>query len=124
MDERRARGEILALTAQVLELKPFDVNAQAIRLYLETATESRSVSPERLQETLAQLEALVAENPENFQARMLLTKVLANFHRLDKAVSVLEAAREPDPLNARILFELGSLHARQERWDEATAACS
>ncbi len=119
LDESLAEREVLALTEQVLELRPHDVDALAIRLFLRFPSRTGSVSPGQLENTVTDLRSLVAEHPEKLQARMLLARLLTNFHRIEEAKAVFEQALELDPLNPRILFELGSLHAGLKQYDEA-----
>jgi len=121
MDETTASRLALALTGQVLEIRPNDADARAIRHYLVAAPQSRDISAERFNETLAELDALVTEHPDNLEARLLYVHLLNNLKRYEQSQALLEAALERDPLNPQILFELGTIHLGLERWAEAKA---
>lgn len=121
MDETTASRLALALTGQVLEIRPHDADARAIRLYVVAAPQSRDISAERFNETLAELDSLVAEHPDNLEARFLYVHLLNNLRRFEQSQALLEAALERDPLNPQILFELGTIHLGLERWAEAKA---
>ncbi len=119
MNEADAHAEILALTEQVLAARPADVNARAQRTLSEAAVRARGGDFEAISAAVADLEALVAEAPNEFQPRLLLVRAYQLLQQFDNALPILEDALRSDPFNPQILYELGTLYMRLERWDEA-----
>jgi len=119
MDQRDAYAQIIAITDQVLEARPNDVNARAMRLFTEKAYLAEQADPEELFNLVEQLESIVAEHPSQYQPRVLLSRALQGLQRLDRSLEVQQAALERDPFNPRILYEIGSIYAAQGVWDEA-----
>jgi TolB-like protein/Tfp pilus assembly protein PilF len=122
LDRASARTEITAIADQVLAERPDNVDAYAIKIYVDKAYVGEQPSPEETFELIEQLEEIVAQNPSNYQPRLLLTRMLQSVQRNDRAVEVLQEALSLDPFNPRILYELGSLYAAQRDWENARAA--
>lgn len=111
--------QVIALTDQVLAVRPDDVNAIAARALANAALLAQNGDFEAVKTAAAQLEALVAKAPKEFQPRLLLVRAYQAMQQHEKALPVLEDARQNDPFNPQILYELGTLYMRLERWDEA-----
>jgi len=107
MNKDDAFAEVLAITNQVLAVRPQDVSARAIQTFV-------SASPE--------LESLVAENPREYQARLLLSRILQETQNSDRALQLQLEALKLDPFNARIHFEVGSLYMHLDQLEEARAS--
>ena len=122
LDPASARTEITAIADQVLAARPDNVDAYAIKIYVDKAYLGVQPSPEETFELVEQLEEIVAQNPSNYQPRILLTRLLQGLQQNDRAVEILQEAQNLDPFNPRILYELGSLYAAQRQWEEARTA--
>lgn len=111
--------QVIALTDQVLAFRPDDVNALAAKALADAALRAQDGDFEAFRGAAAQLEALVGRAPKEFQPRLLLVRAYQGMQQHDKALPVLEDARQNDPFNPQILYELGTLYMHLERWDEA-----
>ena len=119
IDEAEAGSQIMALTDQVLEARPDDPAATAIRLYTQTQTVSMGDASAKLLDAIAQLERLVADDPADYQIRALLGRLLRNAGQLDRALEILQDALPNDPLNPQILFDLGTVYFDLNRFDDS-----
>ncbi len=122
MDRNDTFTAVLAITDQVLAVRPSDAGARAIQLYAQAAPRSRDGSAEATLDTVRQLDVLIAEHPDEYQARVLLTRMLQGMKQSDKALALQLDALQRDPYNARIHFEVGSLHLELDQLAEARAA--
>ena len=122
MDQKSAFAEIIAITDQVLAVRPEDVDARAIRLFADTAARAQQDGPQVFLEAVGELEEIVTADPAAFQPKVLLTRFYQGTQQFDKAVPLMKDALHRDPFNPRIHFELGSLYAALEQWDNARAA--
>lgn len=122
MKDQDAYAEILAITDQVLEKRPDDVLARAASTFATAALSTLDGDAGVLIEGVSDLEALVAEEPGELQARILLVRAYLAVQQFDKAALVLEDALTRDPYNPALHYELGTAYMRLERWDEAKAA--
>ena len=122
LDPASARMEIAAIADQVLASRPDNVDAYAIKLYVEAAYRDEQPSPEEMFEVVEQLEEIVAQEPSKYQPRILLTRMLQGLQRNDRAIEVLQEAVDLDPFNPRILYELGSLYVAERQFEEARTA--
>lgn len=122
MDQKSAFAEIIAITDQVLAVRPEDVDARAIRLFADTAARAQQDGPQVFLEAVGELEEIVTTDPAAFQPKVLLTRFYQGTQQFDKAVPLMKDALHRDPFNPRIHFELGSLYAALEQWDDARAA--
>lgn len=122
MDGNDAFAAVLAISDQVLDVQPDDAATRAIRLFAEAAPYAREGSPEAIFDTIRELEQIVAENPDEYQARVLLSRLLQGVRQFDRALKLQQEALQRDPYNARILFEIGSLHLELKQYDEAREA--
>jgi len=119
MDQQEAFIEITAITDQVLAVRPDDVVARAARTYIGAITDATSGDPGAMPGAVIELEGLVAEKPQELQTRILLVRAYMYLGQAEKAVSVLEDALPMDPFNPQIHYELGTLYAELDRWDDA-----
>lgn len=117
-----AVSSALAMTSQVLEVRPDDPAAQAIQLYAEGARHATDSDSTAIFDSVDQLEALVSENPDILQARVLLTRLLQSLQQHDRALRLQLDALEQDPYNARIHYEVGSLYLELRKLDLARDA--
>lgn len=68
------------------------------------------------------LRRMLAQNADDATAHIALAGYYADYDRLDDAVDLLEAATASFPDNVSILFQLGALLERDDRYDEAEQA--
>ncbi len=111
MTYTKAVQEIQAQADQVLAMKPGNIRAQAIRLYADTMLDTQEGNFQALFDTIASLEPMVAAAPTDLEVRSLLVRLLQGTQQLDRALELMQAALDLDPINARIHYELGSLNA-------------
>lgn len=122
MDEQDAFAQIIAITDQVLEENPEDVVAKAASIYANTAMRRQEGDVNVTANMVQQLEAIVAEAPDQLQPRILLFRGYQQLQQIDKAIPVLEDALARDPFNPAIHYELGTAYIKLERWDDARAS--
>ena len=123
MTTSEAYSEIMAITEQVLAVRPDDVVARAVRLYIEAFFRtSQGGNPDAIHNAAVSLESLVAEAPDILQLRILLVRAYQGMQQTEKAAAVLEQALTRDPFNPQIHYELGTLYMRLERFDDARVA--
>lgn len=122
MDQAAAFPEIIAITDQVLAVRPEDVDARAIQISAHTAVRVQQDGPQELIEAVGELEGIVAAAPTAFQPKVLLTRFYQGRREFDKAVPLMQDALRQDPFNPRIHYELGSLYMALERWGDAREA--
>lgn len=122
MDENDAFAAVLAITDQVLVIRPSDAGARAIQLFARAAQSSQDRSADAIFDAIRQLEDLIAEHPGEYPARLLLTRLLQGLQQSDKALELQLDALQRDPYNSRILYEIGSLYLDLDRLDEARTA--
>ena len=114
-----ARSQIIALTDQVLAAEPGNPGATAIRLYARTGTLSQASDPLAILDAIPEFEQLVAENPADYQIRLLLGRLLRGVRQLNRALEIQLDGLHRDPFNAQIHYELGLLYVDLNRHDEA-----
>ncbi len=109
MGRADAFAQVLAITGQILEVHPDNVVARAVRLFVESTASALEGNAGSIPAAARQLEALVAEAPDELQVRLLLVDSYKNMQQPERSLPVLQDALQRDPFNPRILFELGSL---------------
>ncbi|MCR4406725.1 MAG: tetratricopeptide repeat protein [Anaerolineae bacterium] len=67
----------------------------------------------------AEFARVVAENPEDVDALIGLSKALTRLGQLDEALKVLEAALSLAPGNAEVHYGTGCVYYQEKKWDEA-----
>jgi len=122
MNQNEAFTAALAMSDQVLAISPSDAGAQAIRLYARAAPHSQEGGADAFFDAIRQLESLVAEHPDEYQARVLLTRMLQGVNQMDKALALQLDALKRDPYNARIHYEVGSLYLELDQLAEGRTA--
>ena len=117
-----AFAEVLAITNQVLAVRPQDVSARAIQIFVYALPGTMDGGSEDVFAAIQQLEDLVAENPRKYQARLLLSRLLQETQNSERALQLQLEALKLDPFNARIHYEVGSLYMHLDQMDEARAS--
>ena len=118
----QAYPEIRAITAQVLEVEPDNVVANAIHTYVGVLNRALAGGTVDLNDLVSRLEALVAEAPDEVQPCILLVRAYQLAQQDERAIAPLERALARDPFNAQILYELGSAHMRLQDYVAARDA--
>ncbi|MDJ0918064.1 MAG: tetratricopeptide repeat protein [Woeseiaceae bacterium] len=119
MEAPEAISQVSAIADQVLSEHPDNVVARAAKVYVEAVSQSMQGDFRSMPDATRELESLVADEPENFQVRLLLVRAYVNTLQDFNALSVLEAALEQDPFNPQINYELGTLYFRLDRPEAA-----
>ena len=122
IDTQYAVTQIMAVTDQVLAAQPDNAVARATQLVATSMLSALSGDITAMSESIPELEAIVAEGPEELQPRILLVRTYRAMRQTEKVVPVLEDALERDPLNPQILYELGTAFLHNKQPDEARAA--
>ncbi len=122
MNESDAFATALAITDQVLDVRPTNAAARAIQIFIKMATFSNMDDKETMFESLRDLESIVAEHPAEYQARVFLTQLLQGLQQGEKALQLQMDALERDPYNARIHYESGTLYLEMDQLDDARDA--
>ena len=122
MNQNDAFAAALAMTDQVLASSPGDAGARAIQMYARAAPHSQGAGADAVFDAVRQLEVLVADNPDAYQARVLLTRLLQGLRQFDKALALQLDALKRDPFNARIHYEVGSLYLELDQLADARTA--
>jgi TolB-like protein/tetratricopeptide (TPR) repeat protein len=122
IDTQYAVTQIMAVTDQVLAVQPDNAVARATQLVATSMLSALSGDITAMSESIPELEAIVAEVPEELQPRILLVRTYRAMRQTEKVIPVLEDALERDPLNPQILYELGTAFLHNKQPDEARAA--
>ncbi|MCH9696262.1 MAG: hypothetical protein K0U72_17230 [Gammaproteobacteria bacterium] len=122
MNRDAALAAVLAITDQVLQVSPEDVNARALHVYAKSAQKTSDGGAQQVAGAIDELRALVVSNPREYQARLLLSRMLQGTQNLEEALRLQKDALQQDPYNARIHFEIGSLSVDLDLLDEAWAS--
>ena len=122
IDTQDAVTQIMAVTDQVLAAQPDNAVARATQLVATSMLSALSGDITAMSESIPELEAIVAEVPDELQPRILLVRTYRAMRQTEKVVPVLEDALERDPLNPQILYELGTAFLHNKQPDEARAA--
>jgi len=122
MNQDEAHAVVSAITDQVLVASPENVGARAIRIFMRAAPSTRDISTMSRADAILELESIVAANPRELQARMLLSRLLERTHRSDRALQLQRDALQLDPYNARIHYEIGSLYLDLDQLEMARSA--
>ncbi len=111
-----------ALTDQVLDAVPDDPVSLAIRYYLDGMPNGNEREPAAVFDAINGLETLVAAHPGEYEVRSLLSRLLVAVQRYDRALELQLEALARDPLNARILYEVGGLYLNMNEFEQAREA--
>ncbi len=122
MDDSEAHPLILAITDQVLAVKPADVGANAIQIYARAQIAGREGDGEAGLEAVEQLKLLIAEDPTLLEPKVFLTRLSRNSEQTEVALTYMLQAASHDPFNPRIHYELGNIYSNLRQWSDAGAA--
>ena len=122
MNQDEAFSAVSAITDQVLAASPDNAGARAIQIYMQAAPSTREVSTMSLDDAILELDSIVAANPRELQARLLLTRLLEATQQSERALQLQRDALELDPYNARIHYEIGVLYLGLDQLDEARSS--
>jgi TolB-like protein/Tfp pilus assembly protein PilF len=122
MKDEDAYAEIVAITDQVLEIRPDDVLARAASTFATASLAAVDGDMSVLTALVSDLEVLTAEAPAELQTRILLVRAYQAVKQFDRATLLLEDALRQDPYNPALHYELGTALMKLDRWDEAKAA--
>ena len=122
MDGRDAYAEVIAITEQVLAVRPGDVVARAASIFAHAALRIAEGDTNAAKGLARELQEIVAEAPAELQSRILLVRAYRGLQQDDEAVPVLEDALKRDPYNPSLHYELGTAFMRLERWEDARAS--
>jgi len=122
MDANEAYPQILAITDQVLAVKPDDVGANAIQVYARAQISGLAGDGEAGLEAVEQLKALIKKDPTLLEPRIFLVRLSRNNQQVEDALAYMLEAAAHDPFNAQIHYELGNLYSGLQRWTDAGAA--
>ena len=122
MEQDEAFLQIIAITDQVLAVEPDNAIARAASLFAKTGTRMIQGDMDTNADLVPQLEAIVAEAPDELQVRILLVRAYQIQQQDEKSIQILTEALHQDPFNPAIHYELGTANVRLERWEAARAA--
>lgn len=122
MDLETANAEIIAITDQVLAVRPDDPVARATSLYAKAMSLMAMGDTAALADLAAELELIVNSSPTSFEPRLLLVRAYTALQQNEKCLPLLEGALSLDKFNPSLYYELGTAYIRLKRWDEARAA--
>ena len=122
MEQDEAFSQIIAITNQVLAEDPNNAIAQAASLFAKAGMRISQGDLDANLEMIPRLEEIVAEAPNELQARLLLVRAYQASQQDEKSVELLTQALRRDPFNPTIHYELGTAKVRLRQWDEARAA--
>ncbi len=122
MDVAAANAEIIAITNQVLAVRPDDPVAKATSLYAKALSLVARGDLAAMTDLVAELEAIVESAPQTLEPRLLLVRAYTAIKQNEKCLPILEEALAQDKYNPALHYELGIAYIRLHRWDEARAA--
>jgi TolB-like protein/Flp pilus assembly protein TadD len=122
MDRQTANAEIIAITDQVLAVRPEDPVAKATSIFAKAMSLTARGDDAAMSDLATELEAIVASNPKVNEPRILLSRAYTQLQQFDKCHDVLLDALSQDKLNPALHYELGTAYIQLEQWDDAKAA--
>jgi TolB-like protein/Flp pilus assembly protein TadD len=122
IDTEEAVTQMMAVTDQVLAAQADNAVARATQLAATAMINALSGDFQAMSDSIPQLEAIVAEVPDELQPRILLIRTYRAMQQSEKVIPVLEDALQRDPLNPQIHYEIGTAYLHNEQPDEARAA--
>jgi len=122
MDQQTANAEIIAITDQVLAVRPDDPVARATSIFAKAMSLAARGDVAAMTDLTAELEDIVAGSPKVNEPRVLLARAYMHLQKPEKCLAVLHDALSQDKLNPSLHYELGTAFIRAERWDDAKAA--
>lgn len=122
MNASDAYREIVAITDQVLTVRPNDVVAQAASIFASASLQAAEGDSSVVAALARDLEALVARAPSELEPRILLVRAYHGLQQFEKAALVLEEALQRDPFNPSLHYELGISYMKLGRRENARAS--
>jgi TolB-like protein/Flp pilus assembly protein TadD len=122
MDQQAANAEIIAITDQVLAVRPDDPIAKATSIFAKAMSLAARGDIAAMTDVTAELEAIVANAPKVNEPRVLLARAYTHLQKHEECLTVLRDALSQDKLNPSLHYELGAAYIRAKQWDEARAA--
>lgn len=122
MDQQEANAEIIAITDQVLAVRPDDPIAKATSIFAKAMSLAARGDIAAMTDVAAELADIVAESPKVNEPRVLLARAYTYLQKHEECLAVLRDALSQDKLNPSLHYELGVAYIRAKRWDEAKAA--
>ena len=122
MDRGTAFAEIIAITDQVLAVRPDDAVARATSIYAKALELAAQGDQQAIPDLAVELEAIIRRSPATHEPRVLLVRAYTSLQRDADSIPVLEAALAMDKFNPALLYELGTAHLRLENWEKARTA--
>ena len=122
MEPEAANAEIIAITDQVLAVKPDDPVAKATSIYAKAMSLLAQGDEAALPDLASELEAIVNSSPTSHEPRILLVRAYTAMQQNEKSLPLLQGALSLDKFNPSLHYELGLAYMRLRRWDEAKAA--
>ena len=122
MDQQEANAEIIAITDQVLAVRPDDPIAKATSIFAKAMSLAARGDVEAMTDVAAELEDIVAGAPKKNEPRILLARAYTHLQKHEECLTVLRDALSQDKLNPSLHYELGAAYIRARQWDEAKVA--
>jgi tetratricopeptide (TPR) repeat protein len=122
MSPETANAEIIAITDQVLAVRPDDPVAKATSIYAKATSLVAMGDDAAMPDLAAELENIVNSSPTSYEPRILLVRAYTALQQNEKSLPILRGALTLDKFNPALHYELGTAYIRLERWDEAKAA--
>jgi len=122
MSPETANAEIIAITDQVLAVRPDDPVAKATSIYAKATSLIAMGDDAAMPDLAAELETIVNSSPASYEPRILLVRAYTALQQNEKSLPILRGALSLDKFNPALHYELGTAYIRLERWDEAKAA--
>jgi len=122
MDDEEAFQQIIAITDQVLAVEPDNAIARAASLFARTGMRIMAGELDAQAELVPQLEAIVAEAPDELHPRILLVRAYQVGQQDEKSIEILTDALHRDRFNPAIHYELGTAYLRLRELDKSRAA--
>ena len=122
MDIATANAEIIAITDQVLEVRPDDPVAKATSLYAKAMSLRAMGDKAAITDLATELETIVNSYPTSYEPRLLLVRAYTALQQNEECLPLLEGALSLDKYNPALYYELGTAYIRLEQWDEAKVA--
>ena len=110
---------IMALTDQVLAVKPDDVGARAIQVYTSSQILGQEGDGGAGLAATDELIQLIDEDPTQLEPKIFLIRLSRNTGQVEQALTYMLQAAAHDPFNPRIHYELGNLYSGLQNWTEA-----
>jgi TolB-like protein len=122
MDGSDGYPQIMAVTDQVLALKPDDIGAKSIQIFARAQLSGQAGDGAAVLDAFEQLKLLIDEDPTLLEPQVYLVRLSRNDVQSEEALAYMLQAAKHDPFNSRIHYELGNLYSGLRRWDEARVA--